>query len=257
MKTARAPLGCEEFCAIHPLRDFTSPRTGEALEHLFEAQFFWGHIFDNPFEAHFFGATSLTIRFSELKWNQSTSWVGMASAHDPSPALHLLSPAAAPPPHSFICSFSAAKIFQRCTNTKNSSWVTLSHPLVVIHAVHIFIYHRQKTSQDWGKSHVLLKPVFRVINHESFISYRTTSWLLFLRVVFKELWKPLIDYRKINQQTCFESVRMDSWKSGLLPCPCTEDLLWAMPSAARELFPKKPCQILHPGLATTEEAALN
>lgn len=54
MKTARAPLGCEEFCAIHPLRDFTSPRTGEALEHSFEAQFFWGHIFDNPFEAHFF-----------------------------------------------------------------------------------------------------------------------------------------------------------------------------------------------------------
>lgn len=101
----------------------------------------------------------------------------------------------------------------------------------VIHAVRILIYHQQKTSQGRGKSHVLLKPVFGVINHNNFISYRTTSWFLFLRVVFKELWKTFNGLRENKPAGLFWKCQngKDSWKSGLLPCSCLEDLLCASP----------------------------
>lgn len=172
-----------------PFRDFTSPGRGDLTE---PSTTRFKHFF-------FFFATSLTIRFlrAEVKpKHEAESWVGMATGCDPNPALHLLSPCSgALWQRHLIHSFSAAKIFQRCTNTKK---FLMSYPQPssagneVIHAVRIWISHGQKTSQDRGKkSHVLLKPGFRVINHNSFISYRTTSWLLFLRVVFKELWKNL------------------------------------------------------------------
>lgn len=100
--------------------------------------------------------------------HEAERWVGMATAHDPNPALHLLSPAPsppAPPPHSFI--FGSKDLSEMYKHKK----FLMSYPQPssagneVIHAVHILIYHQQKTSQDRGKSHVLLKPVFRVINH--------------------------------------------------------------------------------------------
>lgn len=114
----------EEFGAIHPLRDFTSPGRGDSPR-------------PQPLVLSiFFLASSLTkIRFSELKWNQSTRQAlgGDGPSHDPNPALlgalrHL------------IHSFSAAKISQRCTNTKNSSWVTLSHPLLVMRWFMLFVF---------------------------------------------------------------------------------------------------------------------
>lgn len=136
MQTARARpdlLRGEEFGAIHPFQGFHIPRErGPYPQPLVLSTFF-------------FLATSLTIRFlrAEVKLkHEAESWVGMATGCDPNPALHLLSPCSGAlwQQRHLIHSFSAAKIFQRCTNTKK---FLMSYPQPssagneVIHAVRI------------------------------------------------------------------------------------------------------------------------
>lgn len=223
MQTARAGpelLSGEEFGAIHPFKDFTSPGRGDVtapsttgFKHFFF--FFWPHLWQSVFQS-----------WSETKARGRA--LGGDGHSDPNPALHLLSPAPEPP-HSFI--FSSKDLSEIYKHRK----FLLSYPQPssagneVIHAVHILIYHQQKTSQDRGKSHVLLKPIFRAINQNSSISYKTTSWLLFLRVVFKELWKTFNGLQANKPADLFWKCQngKHSWKSGLLPCSCVEDLLCA------------------------------
>lgn len=142
MQTARAPLS---FWAVrnsvpfipwgisHPQGQGTPSSTG--LKHFF----FGATSLTIRLKRIFLGATFLTIRFSELKWNQRVGWGW------PQPMI--------PAQHSTYCpllpalrhrrlihSSPAAKIFQRCTNTKISSWVTLSHPLLVMRWFMLFIF---------------------------------------------------------------------------------------------------------------------
>lgn len=110
-----------------------------------------------------FLATSLTIRFSELKWNQSTRQsVGWGWPQPMIPTQHstycpLLRSPPAPPPHSFI--FGSKDLSEMYKHKK----FLMSYPQPssagneVIHAVHILIYHQQKTSQDRGKSQCAAK----------------------------------------------------------------------------------------------------
>lgn len=191
-------------------RGLTAPSTTR-FKHIF-----FSFIFDkNPF----FRAEVKPKHEASFGWGWAQPWSQPCPARSP------------PAPHSFI--FSSKDLSEMYKHQK----FLMSYPQPssagneVIHAVRILIYHQQKTSQGRGKSHVLLKPVFGVINHNNFISYRTTSWFLFLRVVFKELWKTFNGLREKKPAGLFWKCQngKDSWKSGLLPCSCLEDLLCASP----------------------------
>lgn len=134
MQTARARpelLTGEEFGAIHPFRDCTSPGRGDVSrpQPLVLSAVFWPHLWQSVFRS----------------WSETKARGRALGGDGHSPWSQPSTPPTVPCSGALrhrrlIHSFSAAKIFQRYTNTRNSSWVTLSHPLLVMRWFMLFIF---------------------------------------------------------------------------------------------------------------------